>query len=192
MIIGVSELQKNISIFKNLSQTVQVVDKKTKEVLAIILPRQKAEKSSLTESLGGILSSRKPVNNHHNIDKMIDLAKQAQVIHKKNNKKWMIVKSGKRISHIEIEATDGSRRSLQDEKEYKVLSNSYLVNNAGNGYYWFNQYGKNQKNSYTTFYTVMVDYVEKNKIMNPKPKDGRLKVLHQQGTHIFQKPYSGS
>ena len=79
MIIGVSELQKNISIFKNLSQTVQVVDKKTKEVLAIILPKQEAGKRSLTESLGGILSTHKPINNHHNIDKMIDDAYVAEM-----------------------------------------------------------------------------------------------------------------
>ena len=37
MIIGVSELQKNISIFKNLTESVQIVDKKTKEVLALVL-----------------------------------------------------------------------------------------------------------------------------------------------------------
>ena len=35
MTIGISELQKNISIFKNLTETVQVIDKKTKEVLAL-------------------------------------------------------------------------------------------------------------------------------------------------------------
>ena len=82
MTIGISELQKNISIFKNLSQTVQVVDKKTKEVLAVILPRQEIDKRSLTESLGGILSSPKEIktiDHYQNINEMIDNAYAAEM-----------------------------------------------------------------------------------------------------------------
>jgi len=37
MTIGVSELQKNISIIRNLKETLYVVDKKTNEILATIL-----------------------------------------------------------------------------------------------------------------------------------------------------------
>ena len=79
MTIGISELQKNISIFKNLRQTVQVVDKKTKKVLAVILPRQEIEKRSLTESLGGILSGRKPKGYHQDINEMINDAYAAEM-----------------------------------------------------------------------------------------------------------------
>ncbi len=107
----------------------------------------------------------------------IDLNKQAQVIKKKSDGVWVIEKQGKRISNIEIESVDGTNTPLEDDKSYRILSNSYLVNNGGNGYFWFKQYGKNQKNTYTTFYTVMVDYIEKNKIINPKSPDGRLKIL---------------
>lgn len=83
MTIGISELQKNMSIFKNLSQTVQVIDKKTKKVLAIILPRQEIEKRSLTESLGGILSSHKSIDHYQDINQdingMIDDAYAAEM-----------------------------------------------------------------------------------------------------------------
>jgi len=79
MTIGISELQKNISIFKNLSQTVQVVDKKTKEVLAVILPRQEIDKRSITESLGGILSGHKAMDHYQDINEMIDDAYAAEM-----------------------------------------------------------------------------------------------------------------
>ncbi|MBN2824979.1 MAG: hypothetical protein JXQ76_06640 [Campylobacterales bacterium] len=39
MTIGISELQKNISIFKNFNETIEIVDKKTKEVLALLLKK---------------------------------------------------------------------------------------------------------------------------------------------------------
>ena len=79
MTIGISELQKNISIFKNLNETVQVIDKKTKEVLAVILPKQKIEKKSLTESLGEILSHKKPNEEYQNINQMVDDAFEAEM-----------------------------------------------------------------------------------------------------------------
>ncbi len=79
MVIGISELQKDISIFKDLNQTVQVVDKKTKEILTIILPKQTIQNISLTESLGGILSSSKPTKKYHNVNEMIDDAHMAEI-----------------------------------------------------------------------------------------------------------------
>lgn len=109
----------------------------------------------------------------------IDLAKQAQVTRQKSDGSWVIEKAGSRVTQIEIETADGTRTPLQDDKVYKILSNSYLVNHDGNGYFWFKKYGKDQKNTYTTFYTVMVGYVERNKIMNPKPLDGRLRILNK-------------
>jgi len=57
MTIGVSELQKNISIIRNLKETLYVVDKKTNELLATILPNKKEQKKSLTEELAGSMSN---------------------------------------------------------------------------------------------------------------------------------------
>ena len=108
----------------------------------------------------------------------IDLSRQAQVVTQKSDGSWIIEKQGDRVDTIEIQAADGTFSPLEDDKSYRVLSNAYLVNHNGDGYFWFKQYGKNQKNTYTTFYTVMTGYLEKNKIMDPKPLDGRLKVLH--------------
>ena len=72
MVIGVSELQKNISIFKNLTETIQVVDKKTKEVLALVLPKSQMQKSNLTDTLGGILQSNQSIGEYKNLDDMIE------------------------------------------------------------------------------------------------------------------------
>ena len=57
MTIGVSELQKNISIIRNLKETLYVVDKKTNELLATILPNKKEQKKSLTEELAGSMAN---------------------------------------------------------------------------------------------------------------------------------------
>jgi len=57
MTIGVSELQKNISIIRNLKETLYVVDKKTNEILATILPNKKEKKKSLTEQLAGSMAN---------------------------------------------------------------------------------------------------------------------------------------
>jgi len=71
MVIGVSELQKNISIFKNLTETVHIIDKKTKEILAMVLPSREMQSSSLTDSLGGILH-RKEYHTIQNLDSAIE------------------------------------------------------------------------------------------------------------------------
>ncbi|MFK5975810.1 MAG: hypothetical protein QM493_04830 [Sulfurovum sp.] len=70
MTIGVSEIQKNISLFQNLTETIHIIDKKTKKVLAMVLPSKKIESSSLTNSLGGILQ-RKIEPKIDNLESMI-------------------------------------------------------------------------------------------------------------------------
>jgi len=72
MVIGVSELQKNISIFKNLTESIQIVDKKTKEVLALVLPKSQMQTANLTDALGGILQKSNPINKYDNLDEMIE------------------------------------------------------------------------------------------------------------------------
>ena len=59
MTIGVSELQKNISMIRNLKETLYVIDKKTDEVLATILPNKKMPEKSITERLAGVFSDSK-------------------------------------------------------------------------------------------------------------------------------------
>jgi len=106
----------------------------------------------------------------------IDLDKQAQVIKHNGDGTWVVETSGERVGQVDIAKKDGSLVPLDDSKTYKVLSNAYLVNHAGDGYFWFGKYGTDPKNTYTTFYTVMASYLETHKIMDPKPLDGRLKI----------------
>ena len=61
MTIGVSELQKNISIIRNLKETLHVVDKKTNELLATIIPNSNKDKhdneDDWVERLAGSMSN---------------------------------------------------------------------------------------------------------------------------------------
>ena len=71
MVVGISELQKKISIFRNMTETVEIVDKKTKEVLAIVLPKKDIQRNSLTDTLGGILKSNIRIENEAELEKII-------------------------------------------------------------------------------------------------------------------------
>ncbi|MEA1953584.1 MAG: hypothetical protein U9O24_04280 [Campylobacterota bacterium] len=59
MTIGVAELQKNISIIRNLKETLYVMDKKTNEVLATIYPNKQMEEENIVDTLGGVFSDSK-------------------------------------------------------------------------------------------------------------------------------------
>ena len=74
MTMGVSELQKNISIIRNLRETLYVIDKKTNETLATILPnRQRPTRENLTDELAGSLSGQHlPEHYHGDLDAAID------------------------------------------------------------------------------------------------------------------------
>ena len=108
----------------------------------------------------------------------MDLSKQAQVIKQNDDGIWVIETPGERISGVTIVSKDGTLVPLEESKTYSVLSNTYLVKHSGDGYFWFGKYGTDPKNTYTTFYTIMASYLETHKIMNPKPVDGRLKIIH--------------
>jgi 5'-nucleotidase len=109
----------------------------------------------------------------------IDLSKQAQAIAQDSKGEWYITQPGARVTHIEVATGEGSYAPLEESRHYRLLSNAYLVNHDGDGYFWFKRYGKNPKNTFTTFYTVMAGYLEAHKVMNPKPIDGRLTILHR-------------
>ena len=48
--ISIGEIQKNISIFNNLNEIIQIIDKRKKKVLATIYPNKT---SSITHQLAG-------------------------------------------------------------------------------------------------------------------------------------------
>ncbi len=45
--IGIGELQKNISIFQNLTEILEIVDKRTKQPLAFVYPIRKQSQTAL-------------------------------------------------------------------------------------------------------------------------------------------------
>ena len=84
MTIGVSELQKNISMIRNLKETLYVVDKKTNELLATILPNQ--DKHSLeddwVERLGGSMNNGVVIDD---LDRVIKEAYREEMMKKYGN-----------------------------------------------------------------------------------------------------------
>ena len=133
--------------------------------------RQILERSASLYGKGGLMQVS-------GIKYTIDLSKQAQEI-KNSDGNWTIEKEGERVTQVNIVNSSGGLEPLDDTKIYKVLSNAYLVNNAGDGYFWFKKYGTNQINTYTTFYTIMAGYLQTHKLMDPPDLDGRLTILNK-------------
>jgi 2',3'-cyclic-nucleotide 2'-phosphodiesterase (5'-nucleotidase family) len=67
---------------------------------------------------------------------------------------------------------------VDPEKEYTVLSNSFITQKGGDGYFWFNKHGTDPQNSYATFYSIMAEEIDEKKELTPPEKDGRITVIH--------------
>lgn len=88
-----------------------------------------------------------------------------------------ILKHGTRVTDIKV-YQDGKWVEVDPEKSYSVSSNSFAVRDAGDGYFWFKKYGTDMKNTYATFYSIMAEFIDSHKVLSPKEKDGRLKIIH--------------
>ncbi|MEA1919315.1 MAG: hypothetical protein U9N52_05695 [Campylobacterota bacterium] len=64
--IGIGEIQKNSSIFSNLTEAIQIVDKRKKQVLAMVYPIQN---QSVVDNLAGKYRD-KVTSNHQNIQEI--------------------------------------------------------------------------------------------------------------------------
>ncbi len=53
--IGIGEIQKNSSIFSNLTEAIQIIDKRKKQVLAMVYPVQN---QSIVDTLAGKYKNR--------------------------------------------------------------------------------------------------------------------------------------
>jgi len=146
---------KEIDEFGNYAYTFKLKGKYIKEVL---------EWSASNYGKGGFLQPS-------GLRYRITLSKEIMLAEK--NK---IMQEGSRVDNIEVLVGD-TWKALDDEREYTVLSNSFLVQHAGDGYFWFNEYGTNLKNTYATFYSLMADFLHKYKTLSPKEKDGRVVVV---------------
>lgn len=147
---------KEIDEFGNYAYILKLKGKYLKEVL---------ERSAASYDEGGILHVS-------GLKYRITLPKQVQVIEDKK-----VIKKGERVDNIKV-FIDGRWQPLDLNREYIILSNSFIVNEEGDGYFWFNKYGNELQNTYSTFYSIMVDFLEEKKVLSPGEKDGRLEIIY--------------
>jgi len=147
---------KEIDEFGNYAYIFKLKGKFFKEIL---------ERSAASYDEGGLMQVS-------GLKYRITLPKQVQEI-----KDRKVTKEGKRVDNIQV-LENGKWIPLDEKKDYNVLSNSFIVNHEGDGYFWFKKYGKELKNTFTTFYSIMAAYIDENKMLTPKSKDGRLEIKH--------------
>jgi 5'-nucleotidase len=89
---------------------------------------------------------------------------------------WAVTAPGGRVSEALVAAADGTWQPIDPARDYRVLTNSFLVNQAGDGYFWFAKYGRDRENTYSTMYSILEELVKREGVLNPQPPDGRLRV----------------
>ena len=102
----------------------------------------------------------------------IELPKQMQKI--KNNK---VIQKGERVKDVKV-LQEGKWEDIDENREYSVLTNSFIAQKGGDGFFWFSKYGTDFQNTYATFYSIMSEEVDEKKELTPKEKDGRLVIVH--------------
>ena len=105
----------------------------------------------------------------------INLSGTAQIITEQDGK-WTITKPGGRVADIQVAGENGAYYPLDPEKEYSVACNAFLAERSGDKYFWFKKFGINQKNTYTTLYSILAEEFDKRKILTPPQPDGRITV----------------
>jgi len=80
------------------------------------------------------------------------------------------------VTDIQIATAHGTWEPLDAAREYRVLTNSFLVNQAGDGYFWFGEYGRDQENTYSTIYSILEEIANRAGALNPGQPDGRIRV----------------
>ena len=155
------KMLKEIDEFSNYAYMLDIEGRHLKAIL---------ERSAASFDEGGFLHPA-------GIRYTVDLRQTAQKIDKNASKALNLIRKGKRVSAIVILDADGQWQPLEADKIYRVLSNSYLVNQQGDGYFWFKRYGRNLKNTYSTFYSIMAEFIDNKGILNPGKADQRITVI---------------
>ncbi len=145
---------KEIDEFGNYAYIINIQGKYIKEIL---------ERSASSYKEGGLMHPS-------GLKYRIRLSKQKQQLKDGN-----ITQKGNRVEDIMIKQ-NSKWVAIDKQKIYKVLSNSFIVKHQGDGYFWFKRYGTNPKNTYSTFYSIISEFLNQSKELSPKPKDGRLKI----------------
>jgi len=88
-----------------------------------------------------------------------------------------VIRKGARVTDVRV-LQHGKWVAIELEKEYTLLTNSFIAQKGGDGYFWFHKYGTDFQNTYATFYAIMAEEVDEKKELTPKEKDGRLTITH--------------
>jgi len=107
----------------------------------------------------------------------IDLRNSPQSLAQSEAGAWSVEVPGERVTDVQVLSADGAWVPLDPARTYRVLTNSFIVERAGDGYFWFGRYGQNRKNTYSTFYAIMAEIASNTGVLNPGEPDGRLVVL---------------
>ena len=131
--------------------------------------REMLERSAACFGEGGLLHAS-------GLRYTIDLSKTAQEIGQDTSGQWNVTIPGERVTDVEVEEAAGTWQPLDDAHSYRVLSNSFLIEKGGDGYFWLGRYGRDQENTYSTFYSILEEIVGNEGVLNPELPDGRLAV----------------
>lgn len=107
----------------------------------------------------------------------VDLKNTAQVIEQGEGASSSVVTPGNRVTRAEALGPDGAWVALDPDRTYCVLANSFLVEKAGDGYFWFKDHGANVKNTYSTFYSILAELAGSRETLDPAPPDGRITIV---------------
>jgi 5'-nucleotidase len=147
---------KEIDEFRQYAYTLKLKGKYFKEIL---------EWGAASYGQGGFLQPS-------GIKYRITLPKQPMII-----KDGKVIKKGERVDRIQV-YIDNQWQAIDPDRDYKILSNSFMVKKGGDGYFWFNKYGTDLQNTFASFYSIMADYLYTKKVLTPGEKDGRIEVVH--------------
>ncbi len=123
------------------------------------------EKSAANYGKGGLMHAS-------GLKYTITLPKQLQKV-----KGGKVVQKGERVTEAKI-LQNGKWVEIDPQKEYTVLTNAYVAQQGGDGYFWFAKYGTGFQNTYATLASIMSEEVDEHKELTPKEKDGRITVIH--------------
>ncbi|MBN2565785.1 MAG: 5'-nucleotidase C-terminal domain-containing protein [Candidatus Eisenbacteria bacterium] len=107
----------------------------------------------------------------------IDLKEPAQETGTDEGGSWTVTVPGGRLVEVTVQQDDGTWAPLDPDRTYRVLSNSFLVDQEGDGYFWFKAHLSNLENTYSTFASILDEIVANEGVLNPAEPDGRLKVI---------------
>lgn len=108
---------------------------------------------------------------------VIDLNEAPQILEADADGEWRVATPGSRVRDVEVLDESGRWLPLNPERSYRVLSNSFMVKDAGDGYYWFRKHGTNLVNTYSTFYSILAELAGAQDVLNPEEPDGRVTIL---------------